>query len=393
MEHVLKGYAAVQSELPAESPSSSATILVIDDDRERFCFLERALRKEFTGRIQYVGNPFEAEAAFVQHRPDLVVLDMHMPPFRELEVLFTLLAAKDRQDFIPIVGLTADSSQTLREKALRAGVTDFVSEPFEMSELVLRIDAQLRVRRMHLELTEARNRLEVRVQERTLELESLQMELLERLALAGEYRDDDTGGHMRRVGTLVTAIAREMGLPYEEAIVAGRASLLHDIGKIGLPDLILRKPGRLTSEEIVEMRKHTSIGRRILQGSRSRLLQVAESIAYFHHERWDGGGYKGVVGTEIPLEARIVAVADVFDALTSERPYKEAWPREQAIKEILRGSGTQFDPAVVCAFISVFARLKEGAELNDTEIESDGQLQLTLGFAHERDFKVTAEAS
>jgi len=189
------------------------------------------------------------------------------------------------------------------------------------------------------------------VAERTRDLEQARLEVLDRLALAGEYLDDDTREHARRIGRTCALIAIGLGLPDAEVELISRAAPLHDIGKIGIPDVILLKPGKLTQAEFDQIKRHTTIGADILSGSRSPLLRMAESIALTHHERWDGSRYPlGLAGEEIPLAGRIVAVADVFDALTHERPYKEAWSISDAVAEIVSQSGRQFDPAIAEAF-------------------------------------------
>ena len=188
-----------------------------------------------------------------------------------------------------------------------------------------------------------------------------QLEVLERLAAAAEYRDDETGQHTHRVGTLAAKLARALGLPAEQVELVRRAAPLHDVGKIAIPDSILLKPGRLTAEEYAVMQAHALVGARILSGGRSPLVQMAERIARGHHERWDGTGYPdGVAGEQIPLEARIVAVADVYDALTSDRPYRPAWPRERVLAEIAQSAGTHFDPRVARAFLDLAAEPEDG---------------------------------
>ncbi len=196
--------------------------------------------------------------------------------------------------------------------------------------------------------------LEASVAARTEELELARAETLERLARAAEFRDDDTQQHAERIGRLAARVGARMGMEPQVLGDLRRAAPLHDIGKIAVPDAILLKPGRLTEEEFRIVRHHTTAGAAILGGSSSPVLRMAEAIALCHHERWDGGGYpQGRRGDAIPLEARIVAVVDVFDALTHERPYKDAWPLERALEEIRAGAGTQFDPAVVSAFLDL----------------------------------------
>jgi putative two-component system response regulator len=189
------------------------------------------------------------------------------------------------------------------------------------------------------------------------------VEIIERLARAAEFRDDNTGQHTERVGQMAALIAREIGLPDSTVSLIRRAAPLHDVGKIGIPDSILLKLGKLTDEEFALVKTHTTIGARILSGSRFSLLRMAEEIAFSHHEHWDGGGYEGLVGEAIPLAGRIVAVADVFDALTHKRPYKAAWPIADAIAEIERQRGGQFDPNLVDGFLSVIHRGPEAGLL------------------------------
>lgn len=245
----------------------------------------------------------------------------------------------------------------------------------ESEERVKRLQVQFDVERARHEAEtyrmrteveqQAREQAEAMVLERTHELQEAQQEIVARLAIAGEYRDDGTGEHTRRVGRNAAAIARLLGWRDDEADLLNSAARLHDVGKIGIRDSVLLKPGKLSDEEFELMRDHTSIGGRILSGGRSKLLRLAEEIAFAHHERWDGHGYPcRLAGEEIPQSARIVAVADVLDALTHVRPYKGAWPVAEALAEIRRNSGTQFDPEVVEACMRVFG---EEGELCPTE--------------------------
>jgi putative two-component system response regulator len=259
--------------------------------------------------------------------------------------------------FLPIVILTGDERAEAKARALSMGAKDFLTKPFDRTEVLLRIRNLLETRFLYLQLERQNCALEQAVAERTAELEETQTEILERLAAAAEYRDDATGRHAQRVGELAALIALELGLPDDEAGLIGQAALLHDIGKIGVPDHILLKRGRFTAEEREQMAAHSSIGARIVAGSRSRLLQLAEAVALTHHDRWDSGGHGRAGGEAIPLAGRIVAVADVFDALTQVRPYKAAWAPDEAAAEIARQAGRQFDPRVVAAFERVRERL------------------------------------
>ncbi|MFN3265467.1 MAG: HD domain-containing phosphohydrolase [Deinococcales bacterium] len=230
----------------------------------------------------------------------------------------------------------------------------------ESEEKARSLMLQFEVERTHQEARiaeEARILAEAKVAQRTAELEQTQLEVLLRLALTAEYRDDQTGQHALRVGQMSARIALELGWQPEDAALLEQAARLHDLGKVGVSDAILNKPGKYTLDEFAQMKAHTSIGARILSGGRSRLMQMAERIAHSHHERFDGAGYpQGLSNEQIPSEARIVAVVDVFDALISERTYKPAWKKEAALLEIQRQSGAHFDPAVVRAFLKVIAR-------------------------------------
>jgi putative two-component system response regulator len=252
---------------------------------------------------------------------------------------------------VPVLVLTADATEEVKRRALTAGARDFLTKPVDHIELLLRVRNLLQVQQLQDRLFEQNANLEELVSERTRDLEQARVEILDRLALAGEYRDDDTQEHAWRIGRTSALLAIELGLPEREVDLIRRAAPLHDIGKIGIPDSILLKPSRLTDDEFETIKTHTTIGAQILSGSTSPVLTLAESIALTHHERWHGGGYpRGMSGEEIPLPARLVAVADVFDALTHERPYKDAWPVDEAVAEILNQNGRQFDPAVVSAF-------------------------------------------
>lgn len=199
--------------------------------------------------------------------------------------------------------------------------------------------------------------LEHRVKARTADLEEAQLEILERLALAAEFRDDETGQHTQRVGRTAAILARALDLPSEQVKLIQGGAPLHDMGKLGIPDEILRKPGKLTAQEFEVMKTHTTIGAQILSGSRFPILQKAEEIALTHHERWDGTGYAGLAGERIPLSGRIVALADVFDALTNDRVYRKAMPLEEALAEIELQRGRHFDPEMVDAFLQIIRPL------------------------------------
>jgi putative two-component system response regulator len=341
---------------PLRAPAAG-TILIIDDEERIVRVLERLLAGGGYTSVTSTTDAREAVAAFIEHEPDLVLLDLHMPHVDGYEVLAGLQHYIPADGYVPVVMLTGDLSPTARQRALSMGVQDFLSKPFDPLEVLLRIKNLLETRALHLMLQRQNDLLEEKVEQRRQELQEAQREILDRLALAAEFRDDDTRQHTARVGEISAKIAQEMGLPDSVVDVIRKAAPLHDLGKIGMPDDILLKLGKLTDDEFDVMQSHTEIGARILSGSSHAILQTAEQIALTHHERWDGSGYlNGLAGENIPLASRIVAVADVFDALTHRRPYKEPWPVDRALDEIERLQGQRFDPRVVSALRQVIER-------------------------------------
>ena len=317
------------------------TIFIVDDEKANVRLLEMVLQSAGYRNVYSTLDSREVCDLFKSIRPDLLLLDLSMPHLSGFEVMDQLGA--ETGDGVPIVVLTADKMPQTRHRALQKGARDFLTKPLDQTEVLLRIDNLLKARFYNA-------LLEQKVSERTCELERAQIETLQRLALASEYRDDDTGLHTKRVAQTAALLAQQMGLQSAQVELIRWAAPLHDIGKIGIADSILLKPGKLTSEEFASIKSHTVIGAQMLGGSSSPFLQLAEQIALFHHERFDGNGYAGVAGADIPLSGRIVAVADVFDALTHERPYKRAWPLDEAVREVISQCGRQFDPAVINAF-------------------------------------------
>jgi len=335
---------------------TASRILIIDDQSSNVLLLEGILEEEDYNAYRSITDSRQALPVFLEYRPDLILLDLQMPYMDGFEVMHQLQACVPSSISLPILVLTADITPETKRQALAEGATDFLTKPFDPTEVILRIKNLLRTRALHLQLQDQNQLLEQKVRERTAELEETQVEILERLALAAEYRDDDTGEHTRRVGRTSAQIAQALGLPEAQVELIRRAAPLHDVGKIAIPDAILLKPGKLTVEEFEQMKTHTTLGAKMMSGGRFPLLQLAEEIALTHHECWDGTGYIGLRGESIPIAGRIVSVADVFDALTSTRPYKDAWPLSDAIEEIQQQSGQQFDPRVVEAFLAVLHR-------------------------------------
>lgn len=348
--------------------TQNARILIVDDEPANVRLLEQTLERWGYHNYQSTTDARQVITLYTQSRPDLILLDLMMPYLDGHQVMEQLKTVIPPHSFVPIVVLTADITPQAKRRALAGGAKDFLSKPFDATELLLRISNMLETRYLHLQMQNQNEVLEQRVRERTQELEESQIEVLERLAQAAEFRDDDTGQHTRRVGEMAALIAQALNLTVPHTETIRRVAPLHDVGKIGIADAILLKPGRLTPEEFAIMKTHTSIGARLLMEGRTELVQVAQVIAISHHERWDGSGYPhGLSGENIPLEGRIVAVADVFDALTHERPYKSAWPIDEAMAEIQGQSGKQFDPSVVEAFLRV------QSEVEAIQAEQSGQ--------------------
>ncbi len=341
--------------MAASRTFKNARILIVDDEAGNVDVLRRVLERAGFHRLETTTDPREAASMYVRLRPDLILLDLHMPHMDGLAVMDRLNEIAEAS-YLPILMLTGDIAPEARREALSRGAKDFVNKPFDSDEVLLRIRTLLETRFLYLQIQSHNQMLEAKVRERTRELEAAQIEIIERLARAAEFRDDNTGQHTERVGQMAALIARQLGLPDSQVALIRRAAPLHDVGKIGVPDTILLKLGRLTDDEFAIVRTHTSIGARILSGSRFPILRLAEEIAFNHHERWDGEGYAGISRDAIPLAGRIVAVADVFDALTQKRPYKSAWPVDEAIAEIDRQRGRQFDPALVDSFLRVIER-------------------------------------
>lgn len=328
---------------------SSARIMLVDDHLSNLLLLSKLLRAEGFSHVIELSDPREVEAAYRRENPDIVLLDLNMPHLDGFAVMERL--AEIDPDRAPILVLTAQLEMDVRLRALQAGARDFVSKPFDRHEVVARIRNQLELRLLYRRLREQNENLELIVADRTDQLVKSRLEIIRRLGRAAEYRDNETGAHVERMSRYSYHLAIALQLGDDRATEILHASPMHDVGKIGIPDHILLKPGKLTPEEFTIMKTHAEIGANILAGHNSPLLQLAETIAATHHEKWDGSGYpRGLKGEAIPLEGRIVAIADVFDALTSSRPYKQAWSVEAAMSYVQDNSGIHFDPEIVVHF-------------------------------------------
>ena len=344
--------------------SNPPKVLIVDDEE-----LNRNLLESMMELIDYqsvcVGSGPEALDMLAEQSFDLVLLDVMMPGMDGLETA-TIIRKKFSPSDLPIIMVTALASKNDRLKAVKAGDNDFVSKPVDRIELHIRSESQVKIKRMQDEIKAHQANLENLVQDRTKELRNALAETekarekilfahrdtIHRLGVAAEFKDEDTADHIFRMSNYCKVIATGLKLSEDEIDAIYHASPMHDVGKIGIPDAILFKPGKLDENEWVIMKEHTSIGYRILGESDSRLLQAGSVIAMTHHEKWDGTGYPaGLAGEDIPISGRSCAVADVFDALTSKRPYKEPFSEEKTLAIMAEGRGSHFDPEVLDIFM------------------------------------------
>lgn len=325
-------------------------ILIVDDHQTNVTLFSFLVRKiEGVTPVEFT-DPAAALAWCQEHDPDLVLVDYMMPDIDGLQFIERFRAMRGKAN-IPVVMVTADTESDVRQRALELSANDFLTKPVDKNELTARVKNMLSLRRAQLQLSNRATWLAEEVKKATAEIESREREVIFRLSKAAEYRDPETGAHLLRMASYSCLIAKNLGLPELEQDLILDAAPMHDVGKMGTPDNILLKPGRLDEGEMIIMRRHAEIGAEILKDSASPLLQTAALIAATHHEKFDGSGYpKGIKGEEIPLYGRIVAVADVFDALTSARPYKKAWELEVATKFLHDNAGSHFDPVCVDAF-------------------------------------------
>jgi len=339
---------------------TDASILIVDDEPPNVAVLERLLHHSGYGNTRSTTDPREVPEFFAEEVPDLLLLDLLMPRLDGYAVMDRIRRWTGSGEFLPILVLTADVTDEAKKRALAGGATDFLTKPFDHTEVMLRIRNLLHTRKLHLAQADTNAILERQVHKRTLQLEEARDQIITSLAHAAELRDDETGRHTQRVGVASWLIALRLGMSEECAELIGKTAPLHDVGKLGIPDAILLKPGRLTPAEFEEIKKHPQVGADLLREGSHPLIETARAIAMTHHERLDGNGYPNkLAGEDIPIEGRIVCVADVYDALTHRRPYKEAWPEKRALKEIQDNAGAQFDPQVVKAFLGVHPELGE----------------------------------
>jgi two-component system response regulator RpfG len=341
-----------------DSRTSHPTIAIIDDEFTSRIILDkivRSLQKETT--VHAFASPLGAIDWLRLNHPDLILVDHLMDEMSGLEVIRTIRRIP-HLEHVPIIMITVSNDNEIRYKALEAGATEFLSKPFNHYECQIRCNNLLSLHMHHKGVLLRSEELEKAVTDATKRILEREQETLFRLARAGEYRDSDTGNHVLRMARFSRLIAEGIGLDENRCSLIEMASPMHDIGKIGIPDNILLKPGKLDHEEFSIMKTHSLIGYHILKNSHSKYISLGAEIALSHHERYDGSGYpNGLKDKAIPIEARIVAVADVYDALTSERPYKKAWSNQEALEYIYSNKGSHFDPSCVEAFLMQFSKI------------------------------------
>lgn len=334
-------------------------IFLIDDSRSMIAAMQQAIASLDDVEVIAFLEPVKALDGLAEEMPDLILVDYSMPGMSGIDVIRQVRATPETAS-VPVIMVTSNTETGLKMAAMEAGATEFLSKPFDQSELKIRVSNLLRIRAEQRKLALQAQELQRKFDEAMARVERREEEIIWRLSRAIGCRDGETGQHLDRVAVIARMIAEELGFDERQAREIFLASPLHDVGKLAVKDAILLKPGRLTPDEFTEMKKHTEFGQEILKNSSSDLIRTAERIAASHHEKWDGTGYpRGLKGTEIPIEARIVAVADVFDALCSERPYKQAWPLQKALQEIMNNSGKHFDPSCVAAFARRWAQIRE----------------------------------
>lgn len=373
-----KTLGSVSADSTLKRSPQSVKVMIVDDDSISVKIVRRYLEK--TGYSDFVttNDPRRAISLIEAHQPHIMLLDIMMPEMDGFEVLELVRLTKSTLE-LPVIVLTGSDDPETKLRSLELGATDILNKPVDPSELTVRVRNAAMINAAHQQQVQHAQNLEQQVRQRTSELYKAHEELVLSLARAAEFRDDDTGQHVERVGRYVRSICLELGMSNDDAILHEQAAQMHDVGKIGIPDSILLKPGKLEPEEFDKIKKHvdygqhifehlpddernvlrnhTVYGAQILNVSSSPVIQLAHEIAISHHEKWNGKGYPyGLSGEDIPLSGRITAVADVFDALSSERPYKKAFPIPKCLGILDEERGQHFDPQIVDAF---FARRTE----------------------------------
>ncbi len=323
-------------------------ILIVDDMALNITILVETLQENYDTRYAKTGK--QALSLVESDPPDLILLDILMPGIDGYEVCRRLKAGPKTRN-IPVIFITSLDEAEDEKKGFAVGATDYITKPFRPAIVKARVQT-------HLELIQRKHLLEDLVEKRTRELKATQREIVGRLGRASEFRDNETGQHIKRLSNYCALFGNELGMQEAELNLFRHASSMHDVGKLAIPDNILLKPGKLAPDEWKVMKTHTTIGAGLLDGSESKLLNLAKTIALTHHEKWNGTGYpNGLKGDDIPIEGRITAICDVFDALTSERPYKKAWTTADAVEEIKISGSEHFDQDLVDLFEKLLPKI------------------------------------
>lgn len=378
-EDSTSNFVAPSTLMTMRSANRDAKIMIVDDEPLNVMTFRQHLKTEGYSNFVTTEDPRKALVMLRDERPDVLLLDIHMPEITGLDIM-RVVGLDPQLQHIPVLILTADTDPLTRRKCLDLGASDFLSKPIDPNELLPRVRNAITLKTHFDMVMNEAARLEQQVERRTRQLEATRQQLIISLARAAEHRDNDTGNHVIRVGRYTSIIAEGLGYPKSKLQMLEQAAQLHDVGKIGIPDSILFKPGRLDPDEYDLMKRHCSLGKQIIEPisdkdwemlqthtrrgenllhvRSSPLLMLAARIAQTHHEKWDGSGYPlGLAGDDIPIEGRMVAVADVFDALSSERPYKEPFSREKCFEILEEGRGKHFDPKVLDAFFGASDRI------------------------------------
>ncbi len=344
-------------DFPVVHDHKKARILIVDDEAANVRLLEKILLVAGYENLVCTQDPLQVLALHQKYNSDLILLDLTMP---KLDGFGVMQQITNLQGVIlpSILVLTAQNMQSLRQRALDNGAHDYVTKPFYTAELLSRMRNLLEVQMAKKFMQHQKEILEQRVRERTRAIHDTRLQIVRHLGRAAEYRDNETGLHIIRMSKIAVVICQASGMTDYQCELLLNAAPMHDIGKIGIPDHILLKPGKLDADEWEVMKTHSQVGADILCGDDSELMVMAHDIAISHHEKWNGKGYPyGLKGYDIPIMGRITAIADVFDALTSERPYKKAWSAEKAAQFIRAQGGQHFDPRLVSVFLDEFSRV------------------------------------
>lgn len=334
-------------------------VVIVDDDPVNLSVYAGLMERISSAHTRSFEDPEEALGSCRLCEPDLIIVDYMMPRMNGVEFIQRVRSVSGWEE-LPIVMVTSSQERSVRHRALEVGATDFLSKPVDAQEFLVRVSNMLKLRHAYVRLADRAENLAAEVARATERIRTNERDTLYALGRAAEYRDPETGAHILRMARYTCLIARQLGLPPEEQDLLLQAAPLHDLGKIGTPDQILLKPGALTGDEWNIMKKHTTIGWQILRSHVSPILQAGAIIAHSHHEKYDGSGYPlGLAGEQIPAYGRMVAVADVFDALTSVRPYKTAWPVERARAYLEEGRGSHFEPRCVDSLLQCWPEVEE----------------------------------